>query len=133
MSAQKDMIRTFYERMWNGLDKSLVPELMSEDVSYRTLIGDIVRGRDSYAAYMDKVAGPFSNFQAEILDMIEEGDRVAVKLRFTAEHTGEFLGHAPSGKNLSWEGSTHFTFANGAISDIWVLGDIFSLEQSLKA
>ena len=133
MSAQKDMIRAFYERMWNELDKSLVPDLMLEDVTYRTLIGDIVSGRDSYAAYMDKVAGPFSDFQAEILDMIEEDERVAVKLRFTAKHAGDFLGYAPTGKDLSWEGSTHFTFRDGKIADIWVLGDIFSLEQSLKA
>ena len=132
MSAQKEMIRRFYEQMWNGLDKSIVPDLMLEGVTYRTLIGDIVSGRDSYAAYMDKVAGPFSNFQAEILDMIEEGERVAVKLRFTAKHAGDFLGYAPTGKDLSWEGSTHFSFRNGRIADIWVLGDIFSLEQSLK-
>ncbi len=133
MSAQKEIIRNFYERMWNQLDKSLVHELMLEDVTYRTLIGDIVSGRDSYAAYMDKVAGPFSDFRAEILDLIEEDDRVAVKLRFAAKHAGDFLGYAPTGKKLSWEGSTHFTFRHGKIADIWVLGDIFALEQSLKA
>ena len=133
MSAQKDMIVAFYERMWNELDKSLVPELMLEDVTYRTLIGDVVSGRDDYAGYMDKVAGPFADFRAEIVDMIEEGDRIAAKLRFSATHAGDFLGYAPSGKTLEWEGSTHFTFRDGKISDIWVLGDIFTLEQKLKA
>ena len=133
MSAQKEMIRAFYERMWNGLDKSLVPELMLEDVTYRTLIGDVVQGRDDYASYMDKVAGPFADFRAEILDLIEEDDRIAAKLRFRAIHKGEFLGYAPSGDALEWEGSTHFTFRDGKISDIWVLGDIFTLEQKLKA
>ena len=133
MSAHKEMIRSFYEKMWNQLDKSLVPDLMLEDVSYRTLVGDMVSGRDDYASYMDKVAGPFGDFRAEILDLIEEGDRIAAKLRFTAIHAGDFLGYAPTGKQLEWEGSTHFTFRDGRISDIWVLGDIFTLEQKLKA
>ena len=133
MSAQKDIIVAFYERMWNELDKSLVPALMVENVTYRTLIGDVVSGREDYANYMDKVAGPFANFRAEILDMIEEDDRIAAKLRFSATHAGDFLGYAPTGKELEWEGSTHFTFRDGKISDIWVLGDIFTLEQKLKA
>lgn len=133
MSTQKDMIRNFYEKMWNELDKLLVPELMLEDVTYRTLVGDVVSGRDDYASYMDRVSGPFANFQAEILDLIEEDDRIAAKLRFTATHAGDFLGYAPTSKELMWEGSTHFTFRDGRISDIWVLGDIFTLEQKLKA
>ncbi len=133
MSTQKDMIKAFYERMWNELDKNLVSELMLEDVTYRTLVGDVVSGRDGYASYMDKVSGPFANFQAHILDLVEEGDRVAAKLRFSATHAGDFLGYAPTGDTLEWEGSTHFTFRDGKISDIWVLGDIFTLEQKLKA
>lgn len=133
MSSQKDMIRAFYERMWNELDKSLVAELMLENVTYRTLIGDVVSGRDDYANYMDKVAGPFADFRVEILDLIEEDNRIAAKLRFRATHAGDFLGYAPTGKALEWDGSTHFTFSDGKISDIWVLGDIFTLEQKLKA
>ena len=50
MSAQKDIIVAFYERMWNELDKSLVPAFMVENVTYRTLIGDVVSGAGDRSA-----------------------------------------------------------------------------------
>ncbi len=37
------------------------------------------------------------------------------------------MGYAPSGKRVEWHGSAHFTFADGKVCDLWVLGDVHGL------
>ena len=65
------------------------------------------------------VANSYSNMNVDIFDMIEEGDRVAVRVRFTATHSGEILGIAPTGKKISFEALEIFRIENDRIVESW--------------
>ena len=69
----------------------------------------------------------------EILAMIEEGNRVSGKLRFHGFHRQEMFGVAPSGRHVSWISMPIFTFEDGKVRDLYVLGDIYGLVERLKA
>ena len=53
-------------------------------------------------------------------------------MQFSGTHSGPFLGHAPTGKRVSWQGAALFTFRGGRIAELWVLGDLAALEAQLR-
>ena len=71
-------------------------------------------------------------YHCDILDCVTEGDRVFAKMRFSGIHVGPFRGYAPTGKPVQWLGAALFRARGPLISELWVLGDLFSLEADLK-
>lgn len=61
----------------------------------------------------------FSNMQVDILDLIEENNKVAVRAYFTGVHSGEAFGIAPTGKIISFEALEIFRIENGLIVESW--------------
>ena len=62
----------------------------------------------------------FSNSKVRILMQIAEGDLVANRWEFTATHTGEFMGLAPTKKQTTWTGVQIDRFKDDRIVESWV-------------
>ena len=133
MTTQTDIVRLFYDEMWNKADKSRIPEVFHPDFTFRGSLGPVLVGHDQFAGYVDDVVGPLPDFLCEILELIEQGDRVVARMRFSGTHKGEMFGYAPTGKRVAWDGSAHFTFRDGLVADLWVLGDVHGLLRMLEA
>ena len=73
----------------------------------------------------------FSDFQVRILVQIAEGDLVATRWRFSATHTGDYLGHPATGKRASWTGVQIDRFDKGKIVESWVDWDKYRLFEEL--
>jgi predicted ester cyclase len=56
----------------------------------------------------------FSDMQVNMLDMIEENDKVAVRVYFTG-----IFGNAPIGKKIGFEALEIFRIENGLIAESW--------------
>lgn len=133
MSAQTDIVRLFYDEMWNRGDKSRIPEIFHPDFTFRGSLGPVLVGHEQFAGYVDHVLQPLANYRCEILETTEEAERVVAKMLFHGTHRGEFMGYAPTGKRVEWHGSAHFTFRNGLVADLWVLGDVHGLLKLLES
>ena len=72
-----------------------------------------------------------ADYRCDILDLVEEGDKVVARMRFHGRHRGPLLGYAPTGRHVEWAGSAHFRFAGGLIAGLWVLGDLHGLVSQL--
>ena len=83
-----DLIERFYARAWNSWDDAAVTSLLDERFVFRGSLGDEVTGRNGFRGYRDKVRAAFPDFHNEILDLVVEGDRAAVRLRYTGHHRG---------------------------------------------
>jgi hypothetical protein len=42
------------------------------------------------------------------------------------------MGYAPTQKRINWQGCALLTFENDLIKDVWVLGDLKTLEEQLN-
>ena len=73
----------------------------------------------------------FSNCRAICTMQIAEGDLVAARFQFTATNTGHYLGHAPTGREVTWTGIEIDRFENGKIVESWVDWDKYRLFQEL--
>ena len=54
------------------------------------------------------------------------------KMLFSGVHRAEFLSYARTQRRVEWAGAALFTFRDGKIADLWVLGDMHHLLQQLK-
>ena len=128
----KDQVRKFYEVLWDAHDKKAMPLILHENFSFRGSLGQDKRGHKGFAEYVDMVHQALGNYKCTIEYLVEEGDRVFAKMSFTGIHRDEFMGYLPSHKRVTWNGCALFTFEGDLISDVWVLGDLKSLENQLK-
>ena len=53
MTAQTDIVRLFYDEMWNRADKSRIPEVFHPDFTFRGSLGPVLVGHDQFAGYVD--------------------------------------------------------------------------------
>ncbi|GMG84478.1 hypothetical protein LNKW23_36940 [Paralimibaculum aggregatum] len=127
LSTQKEMVRIFYKELWDRADKTLIPELFHADFTFRGSLGPVLVGHDGFAGYVDLVTTTFASYTTDILSMIEEGSYVSGKMRFHGYHRRELFGVPPSGRHVWWIGMPIFTFDQGKIRDLYVLGDVHGL------
>ena len=53
-------------------------------------------------------------------------------MRFSGVHIAPFRGYAPTGKPVQWLGAALFRIHGHQIAELWVLGDLVSLDAVLE-
>jgi predicted ester cyclase len=126
------LVRAFYERIWNAGDLEAARELLAADFAFRGSLGPEMRGREAFCEYGRSVRSALADYRCEILDFVTEDQKVFAKMRFCGIHVGNFRSHAPTGKPVQWLGAALFRCADGLIAELWVLGDLASLDETLQ-
>jgi kynurenine formamidase/predicted ester cyclase len=130
-AGRAPLVGRWYSDMWNRWDEAVAREICAPDVELRGSLGQTHRGPDGIAAYMRFVRAAFPDFHNEVEELVEEGDRVFARLRYTATHRGEVFGLAPTGRRVEYAGAALFTFGDERIRRVWVLGDVDGLKRQL--
>ncbi|WOO42823.1 ester cyclase [Rubellicoccus peritrichatus] len=86
---------------------------------------------EEWKALVEGFHQSFSNAQAKILMQIAEGDLVSTRWEFTATHTGEFMGLAPTGNVVVWKGVQIDQHKDGMIIESWVDWDKYSFFEGI--
>jgi predicted ester cyclase len=132
LSPQKEIVRVFYKELWDHADKSLIPNILHSDFTFRGSLGPTLVGHEQFAGYVDLVTDTFGQYATDILSLIEEGNRVSGKMRFHGFHRRELFGVQPSGRHVWWIGTPIFSFEGTKVRDLFVLGDVHGLISRLK-
>jgi steroid delta-isomerase-like uncharacterized protein len=132
-NANKDVVRRYYEAMWNRWDLSLARELLTEDLRFRGSLGTEANGIGEFCRYARSVWLAFPDFHNEIEKLLAEGDRVAVRLTFTGTHRGDVFGIGATGRSVRYEGIAMFRMADGRIAEVYVVADRLGLTEQLRA
>ena len=130
-SVMKTVVQKFYADVWNKHDKSVIPSLLQSDFTFRGSLGPTKTGHAEFVEYVDFVHQALGAYQCDILDLVEEGNQCFARVRFSGIHHGDFLGFKPTGKQVEWSGAALFSFEEGLVADLWVLGDVHGLLQLL--
>lgn len=107
--------------------------LYAEDYIYHGPVGQELRGRDAIRGLWEDWLTGFPDLQTTVDDMIAEGDKLAVRWRIEATHTGEFLGVAPTGVAIEVGINEIFRVANGQSAEAWDQYDGLGLMQQIGA
>jgi len=127
LSPQKEMVRRFYKDMWDHADVDLIPEIFHANFTFRGSLGPVLVGHSQFADYVRWVTDTLEHYTSDILDLVEEDNRVSGKLRFHGIHRKPLFGLRPTGRHVWWYGTPIFVFRDGMVEDLWVLGDVHGL------
>jgi steroid delta-isomerase-like uncharacterized protein len=75
----------------------------------------------------------FPDLRRNIVDMVAEGDKVAVSINVTGTYKGEFQGIPQTGKQVSFTAMDILTIIDGKITEEWATADMMGLMQQIGA
>lgn len=88
-------------------------------------------GRDAWRENVAVMEASFSDLSAEVLHAIADDDLVAMRIRFTARHTGDFLGIPATGRVVQYDSLEHYRVRDGRIAEEWIASDVGALLAQL--
>lgn len=85
------------------------------------------QGTDTWRKHAAILFSAFPDLQVKIEDIFAGDDKVAVRLRISGTHEGEFLGVQPTGKRVEYKSTEIYRIADGKIAEEWICSDTLTL------
>ncbi len=98
----------------------ITPELLDQFIT-----------EEAFKQQLLMVASAFPKAGHPPIDIIAEGDKVAVRATFQAVHNGDFMGIPATGKSVNMQMIAIYTIADGKIVDHWMNADELGLMEQL--
>ena len=132
MAPIADLVKLFYEQLWNQKNLEIANEILDERINFRGSLGSAMLGRIRVCEYVKDVTTSLADYHCEIQELIAEGEKASAKVLFKGIHVGPFMGYEPTQKEVAWMGTAFFESSNGVLTNIWVLGDLVGLRSKLE-
>jgi steroid delta-isomerase-like uncharacterized protein len=131
--SNKQVVRQFFEAM-DRQDTETMDRLVSSTNYSLHFSGmppmDWNTNKKEFLAPFNKA---FPDLSRNIVDMVAEGDKVAVSVNVTGTYKGEFQGIPPTGKQVSFTAMDILTIKHGKITEEWATADMMGLMQQIGA
>jgi len=105
-------------------------DLYAENVVLHGYVG-VEPGLGSVKRYYEEFWAAFPDVRTRAEDVVEQGDKMAVRFVIEGTHRGPFLNMAPTGRTVSFEGMTILQFGSGKCIERWSVTDSISLLAQL--
>jgi len=116
-SRNKTLMRRIYEEMWNGGKPALAAEIFAQPEGVHRFVSQFLLS--------------FPDLQHTVLEMIEEGNQVAVRFLARGTHTGQWLQFAPTGRSIEYTGLTLARISEDKIIEHYTWWDKAGLMEQL--
>jgi len=132
MSIEEDnkaIIGRIIGEAFNKGDLSVADEGIADDYIFHGFME--LRGVEGFKQMITMSRTAFPDFHATIEDMVGEGDKVACRFIMRGTFKGEFMGIAPTGKEMSLPEASFIYFKDGKEVEVWSYVDNLSFQQQL--
>lgn len=120
MNANKAIIRRLVAEVFNGGNLDAIDELYAPRLA------------PGARRWIAPFLASFPDTHMDIVDLVAEGDKVVARFTCSGTHTGEWLGHPPTGRRMEKiDEVTFFRFEDGRIARAWSLEDTLARLQQL--
>jgi steroid delta-isomerase-like uncharacterized protein len=134
VSAHKEIVRRVVEGVWRDRNFAIVDDLVAEEyVGHDPTQPGPIQGRDGFKQFAAMYQSAFDDALVTIDDQVGEGDQVVTRWTGRGTHTGELMGIAPTGKEVTVSGITISRLENGKIAEEWELMDALGMLVQLGA
>ena len=132
MSYNKTTMLRLYEEVFNAGNLEAIDEIVADDfVEHEVLPPGIPQGRGAPQALVTMMRGAFPDFHATVEEMLEDGNKVITRVRFSGTHQGEFMGIPPTGKRFDIPVIDIVEFRDGKGIAHWGIMDQAGMMQQL--
>lgn len=126
-----DLLRRYYEEMWNTWNFDLASELLTDDFRFRGSFGVEIVGQQGFKDYMHLVQSAFPDFHNRIDRSLCTSNEVVAQLTYSGTQKGTVLGIPATGRQVAYPGIAIFNRQDGRFSQGHVVGDRVVLLEAI--
>lgn len=131
-SAYREVIRVYFEEVINKGNFSLLAEVAQPNYVWRSP-GQELHGLEDLKGLLAVFRTAFPDLHLTTDDMVIEGEKVVTCFTVTGTHNGDFMGIAPTGNPVKFNGMIVSRFEEGKVAEEWEILDQLTLMQQLGA
>jgi steroid delta-isomerase-like uncharacterized protein len=126
----KTLARRWFDDLFSRGDLDAANEILSADFIDH-LPREEERGLEELKHYVTIYRSAFPDIQDTVEEVVAEGDKVVVRWTSRGTHQGEFMGVAPTGRQVTFTGMRLFRIAENKMVESWVNIDERGLQEQL--
>ena len=127
----KALVRRLYEEALNKGNLAVVDEIIAPNYVRHGLAPGAPPGPESTKQVFTMMRTAFPDLRITVEPMVGEGDMVAAQLTHRGTHKGEFMGIAPTGKQVTVTTIGIYRFAGNKLEEAWIQMDELGMLQQL--
>ncbi|WP_353710563.1 ester cyclase [Arthrobacter sp. K5] len=127
--SRRDTILKAWNGAWGDGDLAAFEQLLAPGYVRRSK-----SGTEDYASLRKTIEAmhtAFPDSSTEILEIVEDGTKVAVHWQTTGTHTGEFMDVPATGRSIAVTGASFLRFDGDKLAEEWVVWDPRELLSAL--
>lgn len=129
--SNKSVSARFFETYGNQHDVEGCTPLFAADAVIRSTTAPGPVNFEGYKQVGYAFLAGFPDLKDEILDQIEEGDKVVTRIAWSGTNTGPLNGMPPTGRSFRSEAIVIDRIENGQIKERWEASDMLGMLQQL--
>ena len=129
----KSLARRWMEEIWLKGNLSVLDDFLAPNFVFNYAPPGVVPNKEAYKQAMNMFRDGCPDMYYDIKDMVAEGDKVVVRWVGRGTQTGEIMGIAPTGKEVTVTGISILHIVGGKIAEEWTEMDMLGALQQLGA
>jgi predicted ester cyclase len=118
LEANKLLIRSYYDEVYNKHQPEASDCFVAKDfIEHNPRLPH--EGLAGTKKFLNVVFAAFSDYHAEIQQLVAEGDWVVARIQFTGTNDGPYEGRPATGNKLVFSTSDFYRIENGKITERW--------------
>lgn len=131
VSKNKTVVIRFNKEFLEKGNVEVLNELVAEDFVNHTTGGAFPDNVEGLRQFIKMLHSSFSDFNVDIGEQVEEGEIVATRKTIQAKHTGEIMGHLPTGKIVTFNVIDFVRLRDGKYVEHWGQNNMMQVIQQL--
>ncbi len=130
--TNKDIVISFFKAMDDN-DSAVAETLLGSNHQFHSTMSPVPMNAEQHIGMSKAMNESFSDGRHEIIDILEDGNKVVVRATWHGAHTGAFNGIPASGKPVHLSFIAICEIENGQIKNQWAEMDGMSLMMQIGA
>lgn len=133
MSTQenKAIVRRINEEVWEKGNLAAVDEIFAAQYVDHNPLPEMTPDREGLKQSVTMMRAAFPDLHTRTEDLVAEGDKVVNRWTASGTHKGEFMGIAPTGKQVTVAGIQICRIVAGKVVEDWTEVDMLGMMQQL--
>lgn len=131
MSDHKKTAQRFYDDIASGGNLDLIDEIFDDAFVEHEELPGMPPTKDGVRATFQMMRAAFPDLAMSVEDMVQEGDKLAVRARMSGTHEGDFMGMPGSGKTFEIEVFDLLEFSGDRLVAHWGVTDQAAMMEQL--
>ncbi len=134
MTDLKAVAQGMYDDVRAGSDiDAAIEKYMADDFVEHEVVPGIEATRDTPRQMFKMMHAAFPDFRMEVLEMLQDGDKVVTRLKMLGTHEGEFMGVPASGNQVEVSGIDILQLRGDKVIAHWGVTDIAAMMEQIGA